>query len=537
MRQQRGSTGIVWLVLLVVIAVSLVVFAILLGPSRAARIAVASVLSTTVDGLAEDPGPHHLRVLDVRIDQAHLDTLNSDLPWSGGRYMPATLVDHGLEHPAQFRYRGIYSASHYLGGKKSFRLKLKKGNPFEPYHKLNVINPKSFNMLNNHMGLWIAGHMGVAVPWNEMVFVRLNGEDHGVMELYEQPDGDFERYRRLTKNEVPVYRGEYPPITAREITEKRTLWRKAAHWEYESNADSTVAHARLVALVDVVDDSTLTIAQRRDTLATLIDVDAYARYLAAMLVVNTKHMDQFHNQWLVMSERTGLFYPIFWDALLMFPPAGEPLYFINDALAHWFLRIPEWRLLRDRYAYQGLKELHTGGAFTQEYDRMIERIRPSVLADHNKYGHVSAYPADVHRYSVAHVVSSFAGMRATVDAYWGRTLARLMDGSVNVDRTNGLRLTTTNEAPLQLRWHSFDETPPRIVAGTDTLTAVRQEGWWSVIIHRELGLPEGSWDRPFANWQHYIVKPLDMPVHFPSGVPAELRITNAITDEAIEQAP
>ncbi|HNR53660.1 MAG TPA: hypothetical protein PKJ19_00725, partial [Flavobacteriales bacterium] len=106
------------------------------------------------------------------------------------------------------------------------------------------------------------------------------------------------------------------------------------------------------ALVDVIDDSTLTIPVRRDTLAKLIDVDAYARYLAAMLVVNTKHMDQFHNQWLVMSERTGLFYPIFWDALLMFPPEGEPLYFINDALAHWFLRIPEWRLLRDRYAYQ-----------------------------------------------------------------------------------------------------------------------------------------------------------------------------------------
>lgn len=535
-RDSRGS-GVGWLVALGIVIISLVVFAAVLGPGRAVRIAAASFLSTTVDGLAEAPQPHRLRVLDVRIEPAALDQLGSDLPWSGGANMPALLVENGVEHEVKFRYRGIYSASHYLGGKRSFRLSLKKDNPFKPYRKLNVINPKSFNMVNNHMGMWIAGRMGVAVPWNEMVFVRLNGSDYGVMELYEQPDGSFERNRKITTKQVPVYRGEYPPITGRELTEKRTLWRKAENWEYRSKADSTVSHARLKALVAVVYDSTLTIPQRRDTLSKLIDVDAYARYLAAMLVVNTKHMDQYHNQWLVMSERTGLFYPIFWDALLMFPPEGEPLYFINDALAHWFLRIPEWRLLRDQYAFRALNGLHGGGAFTAEYDRTIDRIMPSVLADHNKYGHVSLVPSDVHRFSVAHVISSFAGMRSTVNDYWDRTQARLTDRKVKVERGSTLHLTSTNEVPLELRWRSFDETAPRIIAGSDTLTATRKDGGWSVMLYREIGLPEGSWDRPFANWQHYIVKPMDLTVTFPLGVPSGLRITNAITDEEVDQAP
>jgi hypothetical protein len=392
-------------------------------------------------------------------------------------------------------------------------------------------------MVNDHMGLWIAGRMGVAVPWNEMVFVRVNGEDYGVMEVYEQPDGEFERDRALTTEEVPVYRGEYPPITGRELTEKRTLWRSASNWEYVSAADSTRAHAHLKALVEVIYDSTLSIPHRRDTLAKLIDVDAYARYYAALLVVNTKHMDQFHNQWLVMSERTGLFYPIFWDALLMFPPEGDPLYFINDALAHWFLRIPEWRLLRDQYAYRALKDLHTDGAFTKEYDRTIDRSIPSVLADHHKFGHVSLFPADVHRYSVAHVISSFAGMRAKVNEFWSHTEARFTDRTVKVERGSQLHLTTTNEVPLELRWHSFDEKAPRIIAGSDTLTASRKDGGWSLMVYREVGLPDGSWDRPFANWQHYIVKPLDVSLAFPSGVPSGLQITNAITDEAIDQAP
>lgn len=531
MKRGVGGTGL--LVLLAIVLVSFVVFAVMLGPGRAVRIAVASFLTTTVDGLAEDLPPHRLRVVDVRIDPEHLDRMNSDLPWSGGEYRPAELVEHGVHYPAKFRYRGIYSASHYLGGKKSFRLALKKDNPFKPFRRLNFINPKSFNMLNNHMGIWIAGRMGVAVPWNEMVYVRLNGADYGVMEMYEQPNGEFERDRKLTKEEVPVYKGEYPPVTQRAIPEKRTLWRKASYWEYESKADSTISHARLAALVEVIDDSTLTIAARRDTLAKLIDMDAYARYLAAMLVVNTKHMDQFHNQWLVMSARTGLFYPIFWDALLMFPPAGEPLYFINDALAHWFLRIPEWRLLRDRYAYGALQDLHTGGAFMRHYDQAIERIKPSILADRNKFGHVSPIPSDVHQFSVAHVISSFAGMRATVNAYWDRTIARLADRSVKVERGEQLHLTTTNEAPLELRWHSFDAQAPQVVAGTDTLTAERKEGWWSVTIHRTLTLPEGSWDRPFANWQHYVVEPLDLSVSFAAGIPNDLRISNAITDEEI----
>ncbi len=533
MRRKERGIGLGWWVLLGGVCVSLLVFVILLGPGRAVRIAAASFLSTTVDGLAEDPGPHRLRVLDVHVDPSLLDTLESDLPWSGGQNVPATVVEDGVEFPAKFRYRGMYSASHYLGGKKSFRLSLKKKNPFAPYRKLNVINPKSFNMANNHLGNWIAARMGVPVPWNELVYVRLNGQDNGVMELYEQPSGDFERIRDLAKSDVPVYKGEFPPIVGRELPAKRTLWRCAEFWEYESDADSVLSNARLRALVNVIYDSTLTIPQRRDTMAQLIEVDAYARYLAAMLVVNTKHMDQYHNQWLVMSARTSRFYPIFWDALLMFPPEGEPLYFINDALAHWFLRIPEWRLLRDRYAYEAMRDLHASGAFLREYDRTIEELQPSILADQNKFGHVSLVPSDVHRSSVVHTISSFAGMRATVNSYWDRLTTRLAANAVTLERGANIHVTSTSEAPLRMRWQAIDGTAPLVIAGSDTLVPQRSDNEWSVLLHRNVAIGPGSWDRPFANWQHYEILPMDLSIHFPGGVPAGVTFTNAITDEAI----
>ena len=117
MRRGKRSIGKGWLLVALPLLISFIVFAVLLGPRRMVMIAASSFLSTTVDGLSEDPGLHELRVLDVRIDPAYLDTLGSDLPWSGGTKYPATLMQDGVAHPVKFRYRGMYSASHFLGGK------------------------------------------------------------------------------------------------------------------------------------------------------------------------------------------------------------------------------------------------------------------------------------------------------------------------------------------------------------------------------------------------------------------------------------
>jgi len=83
----------------------------------------------------------------------------------------------------------------------------------------------------------------------------------------------------------------------------------------------------------------------------------------------------------------------------------------------------------------------------------------------------------------------------------------------------------------------LDQLPPQVIVGADTVTAERKDGWWSIIVHRAVEVPDGSWDHPFANWLHYQVRPLDVHVRFPGGVPSALRITNAITDEGIEEAP
>lgn len=513
-----------------IVLFSLLGFAIALGPSRAARIAGAAAANVLIDGFAERPVHHRIPVLELRVAPQDLDSLQADLPWSGGEAVKALLLEHGVEHKARFRYRGAYTPSHFLGGKKSFRLSLKRGNPWSPYRRVNVVNPKAHNLVNNHMAAWVAGSMGVPVPMDEMVFVRINDEDIGVMELFEQVDGDFERNRHLGVTEVPVYKGDYPAITRRELPKGRTLWADAAHWEYASDSDSSEAHGKLMRLVSALRKDTASLSAHRDSIAALVDVDTWLRYEAALLVINSTHIDQYHNQWLVLNPRTGRFYPVLWDALLMFAPPGEPLYYVNDAMTWWTLRIPEWRLKRDRYAYEAMVRLQREGEFEQRLDEVTARMRPSVLADRNKFGNVSMEPADVHRVSVLHVIGSIAGLRASCAAHWERTLARMERDSVTVERDTVLRVRAHSEAPIRLRWQGG--TGLLRVDGSEVRAEEDGQGW-SIVLHHRLRSLSGK-DHPLADKQRLTTDPLDALVSFGGPIPPSLAISNAITDDPIQ---
>lgn len=525
----RSPMAIARIAAAVLIVLSLLGFAIAFGPSRAARIAGAAAANVLVDGFAEHPGPHGIPVIDLRVDPAALHKLQADLPWSGGDAVKAVLTENGVEHKARFRYRGAYTPSHFLGGKKSFRLSMKRSNPWAPYRRLNVINPKAHNLVNNHLAAWVAGSMGVPVPMDEMVFARINGEDIGVMELFEQVDGDFERNRHLGVSEVPVYKGDYPTIARRELPKGRTLWADADHWAYTSDADSAEARAKLVRLIAALEKDSLPTSAHRDSIAALIDVDAWLRYEAALLVINSTHIDQYHNQWLVLNPRTGRFYPVLWDALLMFAPPAEPIYYVNDAMSWWTFRIPEWRLQRDRYAYRTMQRLQREGEFARRMDEVIERIRPSVLADRNKFGNVTLEPEDVHRVSLLHVIGSIAGLRSACAQHWERTLSRMERQAVTVTRDSLLRIRTDSEAPLRMSW---TDGPDDVLVNGETVLAESDGAQRSIVLHRQLVTATGK-DHPLADRQQLTVAPLKAAISFDGGIPVSLVVTNAITDEPI----
>lgn len=532
-RKREKSSPVVWMVLVAVLVIT-VVFAALLGPGRAGQIAAAAFLSTTIDDLHEPDSHHRLRVLDIRVDPAALDSLNSDLPWSGSLSTSASVLLNGVRYDAKFRYRGALTPSHFLGRKRSFRLTFKDPPPQLPFQKVNVINPKSYNMLNNHMGLWVGGFMGVPVPHHELVHVRLNGRDHGVMELYEQPTGAVDEVRGMAEGEVPVYKGDFGPVRGRKLGARNLLWSDVAFWQYSSKADSSMAHARLQALVGLIEDRRLPLDQRRDSISGLIQVDLYLRYMAALWVVNTAHIDQYHNQFLVLDPRDQRFRPILWDALLMYAQPGSPRYFIHDALAYWMLQVPEWRIQRDRYAWEALRALHGEGRFLQKWAIEEERLMPSLLADRNKFANVTLMAEDVHRYSLAHAASSSASMRSSVTAYWNAMEQRISGCRVNqVARGNELELATDDECPIILTWPANDTITVAVLDAGRPVAVERVNGKERIVLHRDVHCSGESPD-PFLPAQHYVVEPLRTTLTFVPALPAGMRITNAITDEAVQ---
>ncbi|MFZ1688346.1 MAG: CotH kinase family protein [Flavobacteriales bacterium] len=420
------------------------------GVHRATGMTAAAALNVLADGLLESRVEHRLRIVEVEVDATVLDSMQSNLPYSGTEWEKAALMDNGIRYPVEFRYRG-YGAIHHIGKKKSFRLKLKRNGPFGPYERLNFLNPKSFNMINVHMSYWIAARMGVAVPYDDMVFMRLNGKDHGVMHMCEQVDADFERNRNLASGDVPMYKGDFAPTAMRDSVQHGLLWRSANNWQYQGQADSTDARRKLEGLIHLVNTKNLPWQQRRDSLERIIDVDAFLRFAAAMKVLETRHIDNYHNQLLVLSPRTSKFYPVMWDPIFLFAPADEPLYPMYDALSFWLLHDPEWRWKRDRYIVEALGILHGDSSAYRYMDDVIARIEPSVHADRNKYGVLSMAGQDVDRYSVLHWAYSIEQLRKQMSAHWNALLGELEENNIQLKHAaNSVTVTGTGVPPVEL---------------------------------------------------------------------------------------
>ncbi|MEO8069211.1 MAG: CotH kinase family protein [Flavobacteriales bacterium] len=449
----RSRTGRSQAPLIALAVIAFVVFGggvLQFGVQRALGMAGAAVLNATADGLLESRVDHRLRVVDLEIDEQVLDSLQENLPYSGTEWKKAMLLDNGIHYPVSFRYRG-YGAIHHIGNKKSFRLKMKRGAAFGPYERMNFLNPKSFNMINVHLSYWIAARMGVAVPYNDMVFVRINGKDHGVMHACEQVDADYERNRHLSAGDVPMYKGDFAPTNVRDSVQHGPLWRSADNWQYLGKADSIDARRKLLGLVAMINAKDVPWQQRRDSLEKIIEVDAFLRFAAAMKVLETRHIDNYHNQLLVLSPRTGKFYPVLWDPILLFAPADEPLYPMYDALSFWLMHDPEWRWKRDRYIEEALHALQDDSLAYRYLDEVVERIEPSVHADRNKYGVLSMAGQDVDRYSVLHWAYSTEQLRKQMAAHWSGLRAELEAGDIQVKREmNNVLIAGTGVPPVEL---------------------------------------------------------------------------------------
>lgn len=510
---------------------------LMFGPNAAFRIGLAASANVLIDGLAEQPDPHRIKVVDLRVDPASLDSLNADLPWSGNDAKRAVLTENGITYPANYRYRGLVASTHYLGGKKSFRLNLKKDNPFAPYRRLNFLNPKANNFLNQHLAYRIGASMGVAVPYSDLAFVRLNGHDHGVHHVVEQIDGGFERNRHLIDRDVPVFKGDNPPAIGRSWPESRYLWVDAHYWSYVSDADSSAAWEKLERLVKLVKAPNIDDSTRMAGISGLIDVDAFVRYYAVQLVLRSTHADNVHNQWLVLSPRSGKFYPILWDALLLFSRT-DPFYPIHDVLEFHLMKDPVLRLRRDRYVMEAVKEWEEQGRFDRVLAAETERLLPSVLRDRNKYGEVTGRAQDVLRYSALHWAGSCDRLRNGVHTYWRKLDARMRITSLRVEQQGDellVRWDSDGTLGYELEVDAPGVVPIGIPYRSQPGTDVPGGGVVRIMPLYPVRHSMGDKPRMIKNGEHWIA-PHELRIQLNGTDPAIIHFINLTTDEPVPVA-
>lgn len=388
-RSPQGNMA-VGLVIVALIAISYVIFGVLLGPGKAYTIASSAAAMTLLDGYAEEPAPNRLPVVEVFMEtKEYASVLKSD---DGGE-VNGTFTMGGNATAARFSFSGA-STNHT---KRSFQVRFDAPPNELPFRSIEVLNPVSADMLQEHMALWIAGEMGVGVPYDGLFVLRINDQDIGVMEIRELIGSDMEQARGLSRF----------PVAVSECDENAGFPTK-----------DSLANIRAASLVNALNDQRLTAYARRDSIAMAVDVDAVLRYVAALEVL---HMNNTEHCW-VFGTRSGTFYPVMCRASIM----EDDVEAIADSIAVAPLmqlyqvveKEPEWRTRKEQLVRDAKAHLLENDLFLDKWRQAEARLIPSLLRDREKHTRIIVGDGNTYGYSIRRAVRTSATFRDKALAYW-----------------------------------------------------------------------------------------------------------------------
>ncbi len=500
--------------------------ALLLGPRTAARIAVAGSTTALVDGLIETRSHGSLPVVSLRIDEDTLAALQADMPFSGGRYVDAVLEDEGKDIPVRFRHRGLVITTHYLGSKKSFRLRLPKRNPFAPLRRVNLVVPKTQDIVANAVGIAIARSMEAAVPFDDMAWVRINGDDVGLMEMMEEVGTGYERTHGIGTHKVTAFKGDLLTQDTTRSTLQRNLWTSLDNWNVLASADSNAAIHGMRAVLAWVNTPD-SIAPPLDSLARWIDLSSFLRYCAAIQLLDSYHIDNHHNQWWLHGA-AGKLYPVLWDVYPFYDRTNGHFHMAHDALSYQVLRNGAARLERDRVLFAAWKAMHEQHGAEAIIRSLVDRVRPAVLADREKWMSIALGDEHVYRGSDLHWFRAVKKFRLRMDEKLEALRRGFAINDLQVEqRDSTLRVRFTGEVSLKMTTADTLLAPGTAVGIGELRT---MGGAWVI---DPVADARGDAEARYRNRNFIEVRPVEVVIRFQGTLPRGLRFYNAVTDEEI----
>ena len=266
--------------------------------------ATVSAYKSAIIAITAPPLPQVSPLPDIRlrVSRSSLNALGADRPHSPrAQYYNAMLrYPDGKWRRVDYRMRGS-SSWHHQPQKPSLRLKLKRSNPIGLLRHINLLNPEDRSMLSNILADDLAREMGVLAHASKFVRVFINDRFYGVYQM--QTRGDEEMLRHARRMPGPLFLGE----------NLEASW-KAEQFEHKGDQKFVKGLPvnpiqKLIDAISLADRH----AQMKD-LWTILDFDKYARFQAVVTLVDSWHIDAFHNQGFYFDPSRGLLEPLLLDA-------------------------------------------------------------------------------------------------------------------------------------------------------------------------------------------------------------------------------
>jgi len=323
--------------------------------------------------------------IHIFVSQKNLENLNSNLPHSGFNYVEGYLLNQNTYDKIKLKYRGD-SLFHWSSYKKSLRIKTSKKSLFNGMRDFNLIVPRTPQILNNYLSYHLGSLMGLISPKTELVDLFINDELSGIYILTEQLSEST--LRRSFHMPGDIYSGEFIGLDHYHGIE-RNLFVHPHAWEKVATSNR-FAENQIKPIVDLIELMKLPpsdISQKE--LEKLLDVEAFGRFNALEILLQTTHMDNIHNWRLYYDPWRHRLIPVVWDPMgwssHLSDKNSKPKYDIISSDLHLILyKNSNFIRARNKALYDFFDNGYDN-LFLQDVRNSISSLKHSVYNDPNLY--------------------------------------------------------------------------------------------------------------------------------------------------------
>jgi hypothetical protein len=286
-------------------------------------------------------------------------------PWVKGTYTD----ERGIGQKAKIGYRGL-GQWHHHPEKPSLRVKIRKKAFRGGYRDIELQRPEGALAMRNWLPDRIGRQLGLLSVQLDHVRLFINGEYHGVYVRNVRPDAS-----------TLMAAGRIPGTFFKGDNWSASLWNSADTWKQRGETPEAIQlfNDTLSALHEPVSP------RSTNRFESFLDMDAYTRWAALLIVAGSVHADNHHNHLFHVAPERGKVEVLPWDICGFGIQATPdlPIEVIRHPLAQRLSHDPRWIHRRNRLLHELLNGELSAERQIEIMRDALARVLPDLRADPN----------------------------------------------------------------------------------------------------------------------------------------------------------